>query len=230
MSGCELLVSGRVFIVQGSQDQCRVHVSSRVHNMLSWRFASERKPKISVIISSFMIAQHKNYSCSFIQWWNLAAGHFFFCWGSDLESDQSDLQNFERLSWQKKMADMERDVFFNFVGGDFERWWKTPTRTGCWQLKYFLFSHRKLGFHDPIWGAYVSNGLVRNHKLETFSFLYFSWLVSRESPAWFAEPVTLEASDLSAEAFALMRVDLQDFRYEVPKMVDLVEIRKSSPN
>ena len=35
--------------------------------------------------------------------------------------------------------------------------WKAITR--WWQLKYVLFSSRTLGFHDPIWRAYVSKGL-----------------------------------------------------------------------
>ena len=31
---------------------------------------------------------------------------------------------------------------------------------------FLEFSPRALGFHDPIWRAYFSNGLVKNHQLE----------------------------------------------------------------
>ncbi len=35
-----------------------------------------------------------------------------------------------------------------------------------WQLKLFWNFHPEcLGFHDPIWRAYFSNGLVKNHQL-----------------------------------------------------------------
>ena len=34
-----------------------------------------------------------------------------------------------------------------------------PTYSGWWQLKYFLFSPRKLGKMNPFWQAYVSIGL-----------------------------------------------------------------------
>ena len=35
------------------------------------------------------------------------------------------------------------------------------TKTGWWQLKYFLFSPQKLGKMNPFWRAYFSNGLVQ---------------------------------------------------------------------
>ena len=43
--------------------------------------------------------------------------------------------------------------------GDDLKPWIIPTR--WWQLKYFLFPPRKLGFHDSFWRAYFSNGLVQ---------------------------------------------------------------------
>ena len=36
-----------------------------------------------------------------------------------------------------------------------------PWISSWWQLKYFLFSSRKLGKMNPIWRAYFSNGLVQ---------------------------------------------------------------------
>ena len=56
---------------------------------------------------------------------------------------------------------MERELFFNKSLG-FSNW--SPKminthRSRWWQLKYFLFSPRTLGAHDPISGAYFSLGL-----------------------------------------------------------------------
>ena len=39
-----------------------------------------------------------------------------------------------------------------------DRWWR-------FSKIFFEFSTRSLGFHDPIWRSYFSDGLVKNHQL-----------------------------------------------------------------
>ena len=49
---------------------------------------------------------------------------------------------------------------------------------GWWQLRYvFLFSSRSLGFHDPIWRAYFSDGLVQPPTSYEFGTPFFLLLI-----------------------------------------------------
>ena len=70
-----------------------------------------------------------------------------------------------------------------------------------------------------------------------YHILHLSWLVSQTSPAWYADFKRTkkrrfrrcQVSQVSAESLALLKVELRDFRYEVPGWWLKVEIRKSSP-
>ena len=70
-------------------------------------------------------------------------------------------------------------------------WWPNgPSR--WWQLKYFLFSPRKLGKMNPFWRAYFSKGLVqpptrpfvKNSIVLLLSEVFVEWKLRRFEAIW----------------------------------------------